>query len=200
MALGPRAALRPSLYHSHSQFAGDRNWALTQVVALDADPSQSVLDEARRELAQIDPSLVLYDRRCSTAIGAGVAQERFALLLVANFALLALVLAAVGIYGVLSYSVSRRSCEMGIRMALGAPAASVWTLIVRDGGQLAVLGIVLGCIGAYAATRVLRSLLFEVSATEPLVFVSAAAVLGLMGMAASWIPAWAATKAIRSRR
>jgi ABC-type antimicrobial peptide transport system permease subunit len=86
-------------------------------------------------------------------IGAGVAQERFALLLVASFALLALVLAAVGIYGVLSYSVSRRSREMGIRMALGAPAASVRTLIVRDGGRLAALGIVLGCAGAYAATR-----------------------------------------------
>ena len=121
-----------------------------------------VLDEARRELAQIDPSLVLYEpKMLDDVIGAGVAQERFALLLVASFALLALVLAAVGIYGVLSYSVSRRTREMGIRMALGAPAASVRTLIVRDGGRLAVLGIVLGCVGAYAATRVLRSLLFE---------------------------------------
>jgi len=196
VALGPRAALRPYVYHSHSQFAGDRNWALTQVVALDADPSQSVLAEARRELAQIDPSLVLYEpKMLDDVIGAGVAQERFALLLVASFALPALVLAAVGIYGVLSYSVSRRTREMGIRMALGAPAASVRTLIVRDGGRLAALGIVLGCVGAYAATRVLRSLLFEVSATEPLVFVSAAAVLGLVAMAASWIPARAATKA-----
>jgi putative ABC transport system permease protein len=196
VALGPRATPRPYVYHSHSQFAGDRNWALTQVVALDADPLPSVLAEARRELAQIDPSLVLYEpKMLDDVIGAGVAQERFALLLVASFALLALVLAAVGIYGVLSYSVSRRTREMGIRMALGAPAASVRTLIVRDGGRLAAVGIVLGCAGAYAATRTLRSLLFEVSATEPLVFVSAAAVLGLVAMAASWIPAHAATRA-----
>jgi putative ABC transport system permease protein len=196
VALGPRAALRPYVYHSHSQFADNRNWALTQVVALDAGVSNSFLTDARRELAQIDPSLVLYEpKMLDDVIGAGVAQERFALLLVASFALLALVLAAVGIYGVLSYSVSRRTREMGIRMALGAPAASVRTLIVRDGGRLAALGIVLGCVGAYAATRVLRSLLFEVSATEPLVFVSAAAVLGLVAMAASWIPARAATKA-----
>jgi putative ABC transport system permease protein len=196
VALGPRAALRPYVYHSHSQFAGDRNWALTQVVALDAGVSNSFLADARRELARIDPSLVLYEpKMLDDVIGAGVAQERFALLLVAIFALLALVLAAVGIYGVLSYAVSRRRREMGIRMALGAPAASVRTLIVRDGGRLAAVGIVLGCAGAYAATRTLRSLLFEVSATEPLVFVSAAAVLGLVAMAASWIPAHAATRA-----
>jgi predicted permease len=196
VALGPRAPVRPYVYHSHSQFAGDRNWALTQVVALDANASSSFLADARRELARIDPSLVLYEpEMLDDVIGAGVAQERFALLLVASFALLALVLAAVGIYGVLSYSVSRRTREMGIRMALGAPAASVRTLIVRDGGRLAAVGIVLGCAGGYAATRALRSLLFEVSATEPLVFVSAAAVLGLVAMAASWIPARAATKA-----
>jgi putative ABC transport system permease protein len=198
VALGPRAAARPYVYHYHSQFAfvDKRNWALTQVVALDASVSNSFLADARRELARIDPSLVLYEpKMLDDVIGAGVAQERFALLLVASFALLALVLAAVGIYGVLSYSVSRRTREMGIRMALGAPAASVRTLVVRDGGRLAAVGIVLGCAGAYAATRALRSLLFEVSATEPLVFVSAAAVLGLVAMAASWIPARAATKA-----
>ena len=196
VALGPRAAARPYVYHSHSQFAGDRNWALMQVVALDAGVSNSFVAEARRELARIDPSLVMYEpKMLDDVIGAGVAQERFALLLVASFALLALVLAAVGIYGVLSYSVSRRTREMGIRMALGAPAASVRTLIVRDGARLAAVGIVLGCAGGYAATRALRSLLFEVSATEPLVFISAAAVLGLVAMAASWIPARAATKA-----
>src|SRR5438477_376362 len=127
-------------------------------------------------------------------IGVGVAQERFALLLIASFAMLALVLAAVGLYGVLSYSVSRRSREMGIRMALGAPAGAVRSMIVRDGGRLAVIGLVLGFAGAIAATRFLRSLLFEVSVTEPLVFAAAAAVLALVAVMASWIPAHAATK------
>ena len=196
VALGPRTPARPYVYHSHSQFAGDRNWALTQVVALDAGVVNSFLSDARRELARLDPALVLYEpEMLDDVIGAGVAQERFAMLLVASFAMLAVVLAAVGIYGVLSYSVSRRTREMGIRMALGAPASSVRTLILRDGGRLAAVGVVLGCVGAYAATRALRSLLFEVSATQPLVFVSAAAVLGLVAMAASWIPARAATKA-----
>jgi ABC-type antimicrobial peptide transport system permease subunit len=128
-------------------------------------------------------------------IGGGIAQERFALLLVASFAALALVLAAVGIYGVLSYSVTRRSREMGIRMALGAPAAAVRSMVVRDGGRLAAVGIGVGLIAAFAATRALQSLLFGVSATEPLVFGAAACVLVGVAMFASWIPARAATKA-----
>jgi ABC-type antimicrobial peptide transport system permease subunit len=146
------------VYHSHTQFAGDRNWGLTQVVALERDPSRasglpSLLSDVRRELSRIDPALVLYaPKMLEDVIGGGVAQERFALLLVASFALLALVLAAVGIYGLLSYSVSRRSREMGIRMALGAPAGAVRSMIVWDGGRLAAIGIGLVVV-AFAATR-----------------------------------------------
>ena len=195
VALGPRSSPRPYVYHSHSQFAGDRNWALTQVVAVDGD-RPALLSDARRELAQIDPALVLYEPRLlEDVIGAGVAQERFALLLVASFAALALVLAAVGIYGVLSYSVSRRRREMGIRMALGAPAGAIRSMIVRDGGRLVISGVALGLVGAFAATRFLRSLLFAVSTTEPLVFAAAAAVIVGTAMLASWIPARAATNA-----
>src|SRR5262249_40391143 len=160
VALGPRAPARPYVYHSHSQFAGDRNWALTQVVALDtsrasAPPDRpTLLTDARRELAQIDPGLVLYEpRMLEDVIGGGVAQDRFALMLVASFALLALVLAAIGIYGALSYSVSTRSREMGIRIALGAPVGAVRSMIVRDGGRLAAAGIAIGSAGAIAATR-----------------------------------------------
>jgi predicted permease len=195
VALGPRSSPRPYVYHSHSQFAGDRNWALTQVVAVDGD-RPALLGDARRELSQIDPALVLYEPRLlEDVIGAGVAQERFALLLVASFAALALALAAVGIYGVLSYSVSRRRREMGIRMALGAPAGAIRSMIVRDGGRLVVFGVALGLGGAFAATRFLRSLLFGVSTTEPLVFAAASAVIAGTAMLASWIPARAATRA-----
>jgi putative ABC transport system permease protein len=195
VALGPRAARRPYVYHSHTQFAADRNWGLTQVVAYDGDV-RSLLTNARRELSRIDPALVLYEPRLlADVIGGGVARERFALLLVASFALLALVLAAVGIYGVLSYSVSRRSREMSIRMALGAPAGAVRSMVVRDGGRLAAIGVGLGFVAAFVATRALGSLLFGVSATEPLVFAAAAGVLVGVAMVASWIPAHAATKA-----
>jgi putative ABC transport system permease protein len=195
VALGPRSSPRPYVYHSHSQFAGDRNWALTEVVAVDGD-RPALLSDARRELSQIDPALVLYEPRLlEDVIGAGVAQERFALLLVASFAALALVLAALGIYGVLSYSVSRRRREMGIRMALGAPAGAIRSMIVRDGGRLVVTGVALGWVGAFSATRFLRSLLFGVSTTEPVVFMAAAAVIVGTAMLASWIPARAATQA-----
>jgi putative ABC transport system permease protein len=194
VAIDPRATPRPYVYHSHSQFAGDRNWELTQVVALDSD-RPGLMADTRRELSRIDPALVLHDpRMLDGVIGGGVAQERFALLLVATFAALALVLAAVGLYGVLSYSVTRRGREMGIRLALGATPRSIRSMIVRDGGRLAVIGIGLGVAGGIVATRLLRSLLFEVSATEPLVFAGAAAVLALVALMASWVPAHAATK------
>jgi len=164
------------------------------VVALDRS-STPPTNEIRRELAAIDPALVLYQpRMLDDVIGGSVAQERFALRLVAAFAILAVVLAAVGVYGVLSYSVTRRSHEMAIRMALGAPAGAVRSLIVRDGGRLAMLGVALGMTAAYGATRTLGSLLFGVSATDPTVFVAAAGVLALVAMCASWIPAHAATK------
>jgi putative ABC transport system permease protein len=194
VAIGPRATVQAYVYHSHTQFAGDRNWTLMQVVALDRN-RPALLSDIRRELSLIDPALVLYQpRMLEDVIGGGVAQERFALLLVASFALLALLLAAVGIYGVLSYSVSRRSREMGIRMALGAPAGAVRSMIVRDGGRLAAIGIVLGFVVALAATRALGSLLFGVSPREPLVFATAAGVLAGVAIVASWIPARAATK------
>jgi predicted permease len=194
VAVSPRGAVNPMVYHLHRQFAGNRNWALTQVVAFDR-PMPPRLDEMRRELAAIDPALVLDRPRMLTdVIGLGIAQERFALLLVGSFAGLALALAAVGIYGVLSYAVQRRSREMGIRMALGAPAGAVRALVVRDGGRLAIVGVLLGLVGAYAATQALQVLLFGVSATDPIVFAACAAVLAVVAFAASWIPASAATR------
>jgi ABC-type lipoprotein release transport system permease subunit len=182
------------VYHSHTQFADNRNWALTQVVALDRD-APGLLSEVRRELAAIDPALVLdQPRMLGDVIGRDVAQERFAMLILAAFALLALVLAAVGIYGVLSYAVTARGRELGIRMALGASTGSVRRLVVGDGGRLALAGLALGVPAGLAATRALGSLLYGVSATEPMIFAAAAAVLGAAALAASWIPARTATK------
>jgi predicted permease len=195
VALGPRLSPLPYVYHSHSQFAANRNWALTQVVAVDG-VRPSLLGDIRHELSRIDPALVLYEpRMLEDVIGGGVALEQFALILVGAFAMLALTLAAVGIYGVLTYSVSRRTREMGIRMALGAPTRVVRSMIVRDGARLAAIGIAVGVAAALVATRSLQSLLFGVSATEPLVFLAASILLATVAILASWIPARTATKA-----
>jgi putative ABC transport system permease protein len=193
-AISARGTVRPMVYQSHSQFAANRNWALTQLVALDRATPAGV-DAVRREVLAMDPALVLYQpRMMSQVAGHGIAQEQFVLWLVSAFALLALVLATVGVYGVMSYSVTRRSREMGIRMALGATAGTVSLLILRDGIRLAVAGVAAGLAGAFAATRALQSLLFGVSATEPAVFGLAAAALAAVAVAASGIPARAATR------
>ena len=188
------ASSGPSVYHSHRQFAGNRNWALTQVVSTDR-ASATLLDDIRRKVAAIDPALVVFRPRLLTDVtGAGVAHERFGLMLIASFALLALVLAAVGIYGVLSYSVTRRTREMGIRMALGAPSTAVLGLIVGDGGRLAATGVTIGLAGAWALTLTLQSFLYEVSALDPIVFVASALTIAVVAFLASWIPALAATR------
>ena len=194
VAVGARAATPSIVYHLHRQFAANRNWGLTEVVSSDR-PAARLLDDIRRELHALDPALVLHQPRMLTdVIGRDVAQERFALLVVAAYAALALALAAVGLYGVLSYSVSRRHREMGIRLALGAQKSAVRALVVREGGLLAIAGVAVGLAGALAATRALGTLLFGVTARDPLTFALAAVTLVAIALIASWIPARAATR------
>jgi putative ABC transport system permease protein len=123
-----------------------------------------------------------------------VAQRRFNMLLLAVFAGLALVLAAVGIYGVISYSVAQREREVGIRMALGAQAGDVLALIVRQGMRPALLGLFAGVLVAAAMTRFMRNFLFQVSAIDPFVFGAVAFVLTLVAALACLIPARRATR------
>ena len=118
-------------------------------------------------------------------LGGGIAQERFALLLICRVRVLALVLAAVGVYGVSSYAASRRSGEMGIRLALPAPAGAVRALIVRDGGRPTAAGVLIGLAGASIAMNALRSLLFGVSTTDPVFFAAGALTLALVALIAS---------------
>jgi putative ABC transport system permease protein len=122
------------------------------------------------------------------------AQPRFYLYLLAAFAAVALVLAAVGIYGVMSHSVSRRTHEMAVRMALGAQQSEVLRLVVGESMLLAVVGGVLGLIGAMALTPTMKTLLYGVRAGDPVTFITVALVLGVVALLASYVPARRATK------
>jgi putative ABC transport system permease protein len=111
-----------------------------------------------------------------------------------TFALTALILAGIGIYGVISFSVTQRTHELGVRMALGAQTADVLRLVVGQGLKLTVIGVAIGLAGAFAVMRLMASLLFGVSATDPATFVSVAAILAGVAMLASLVPARRASK------
>jgi putative ABC transport system permease protein len=120
--------------------------------------------------------------------------RRFAVVLLGIVGALALLLAAIGLYGVLAFTVSQRTREIGIHMALGARARDVLVMVMKQGMSLVLVGIVLGVAGAYAVTRTIRSLLFEVGTTDPLTFVAVLVLLAVVGFVASYVPARRATK------
>jgi putative ABC transport system permease protein len=182
---------RPEIYFPFPQFPSPM---MTLVLRTDAEP-RSLVGGVQAAVRSIDPDQPTTNvRTMDELLSRSVAPRRFPLLLLATFAGLALVLAAVGIYGVMSCLVSQRRHEIGIRMALGAEARDVRRLVVGQGMRLVVVGLVLGALGALALTRVLRGLLFAVSATDPATFVAVAALLVLVALAACWIPARRATR------
>jgi putative ABC transport system permease protein len=149
----------------------------------------------RGQVADVDKDQPIYNlKRMDELISGSMSQRRFAMILLAVFAGVAIALAAVGIYGVTSYSVTQRSHEIGIRMALGARRRDVLNLVVTQGLKLVIGGVAIGLAGAFALTRVMSSLLFGVSPTDPLVFVMTSVALTGLALAASFIPARRATK------
>jgi len=149
----------------------------------------------RSALAQIDPNQPLVKVRTMEENMAGTAaQPRFRTWLIAIFAVLALALAGIGVYGVMSYTVTQRTSEIGIRVTLGAQPGEVFRIVVGEGLRLALLGVGCGLVAALALTRVLQSFLYGISAYDPITFVSVAFLLTLVGLAASFFPARRATR------
>jgi putative ABC transport system permease protein len=149
----------------------------------------------RSIVRQLDPALVVAGiKSMETVVADSVAERRLTMLLLSAFAGAALLLAAVGIYGVIAYAVTQRTQEIGIRMALGAQQADVLRMVVKQGALLVSIGIAAGAIGAFAVTRLMTSMLYEVAPSDPLTFGAVSAVLGLIALVASYIPGRRATR------
>ena len=165
------------------------------VVARTAGDPMSVAGAIRNELRQMDASVPVANvRSMNDVVAAALATPRLTGFLLGAFAAIALALAAVGIYGVVAYLVSQRAREIGIRLAIGADRSQVLVMILRQGLSLAAAGIVLGVIGAFALTRLMQSLLYEVRPNDPITFVAVTAALLLIALMASLLPAWRAIK------
>ncbi|MGH9420641.1 MAG: FtsX-like permease family protein, partial [Thermoanaerobaculia bacterium] len=173
-------------YFSYQQ----RTWNSMEMVLRTRVEPQSLTEAARDQIQSIDPDEPIFAIRTGDGLwDEAVAPQRMNLLLLGIFAAIALLLAAVGIYGVMAYSVSQRTHEIGIRMALGASSGRVTGLIVKNGMTLAVLGLGIGFGGALVLTRFMSALLFNVKATDTLTFMSIPLVLGVVAFVANFVPA-----------
>jgi putative ABC transport system permease protein len=186
----------PSLvvYHPHAQFASDRNWTLAQVVTTQLPPER-VLTEVRAVVEASDPELTVHRAvALPEVLGRGTRRERFALVLLSTFAGVCLLLATVGLYGVLAYAVRQRRQEIGIRIALGATSAQIRLTILRLASLPLGAGLVAGALGALLLGRWLTSLAFGISPSDPRIIVAAAAVLLATGLVAALLPAGRAAR------
>jgi len=167
---------------------------MTVIVKSTLDPNQ-LIATARRQTLQLDPNQPIYGVRTMEKIRSdSVAPERLNLTLLGMFAALAVILALVGIYGVMSYAVTQRAHEIGVRMALGAQTGDVLKMVIRQGLTLAMIGVGAGLFLAYWLTKLMKDLLFEVKPADPATFAVIAALLILVSLVACWIPARRATK------
>jgi putative ABC transport system permease protein len=184
--------VQPEMYVSFAQRPERR---MNVLVRTDARNALELTPTLRAQVKAFDPKQIIWRTRTfEELLGQSVAPRRFNMWLLGIFASVALILAAVGLYGVMSYSVSWRIHEIGIRMALGANRSNVLRLVVRQGMTLTLIGLAVGLVGAFSLSRVLRSLLFGVTPTDPLTFAGVSAVLIIVALLACLIPARRATR------
>jgi len=189
---GLAANTQPALYQSAAQ---GRSWDIFLIVKSEPADALSLTVPVRNEIMSVDAELpVTQISTLEQHLSESIAQPRFRTTLIGIFAAVALILASVGIYGVISYSVSQRTHEIGIRMALGAEARDVMSLVVKQGLMLTATGLGIGLLGAFLLTRLMSTLLFGVTATDPLTFVVISVLLTGVALAACLVPARRAAK------
>jgi putative ABC transport system permease protein len=185
-----RLTRRKTVYLPHTEITID-----DMALAVRAANSENLTPAIRRQVNAMDPDLPIINIRTMTeVVSRSVWQPRLYMILFGVFAAVALALASIGIYGVMSYSVSERTREIGVRVALGAQRRDVLKLVVAQGMTLTMIGAGIGLGAALALTRLMQTLLFEVSATDPLTFAGLAALLSAVAILACYLPARRATK------
>jgi len=181
----------PEMYSPDLDDSGD---ALSFVIRVNGEPA-GMMSAVRGVVAEVDPNQPLYNvMTMEQRLANTTTSPRLSAALLGSFAAVALLLAVVGIYGVMSYAVTQRRHEIGVRMALGAQRGDVLRLVIGEGMKLVLMGALLGLGGALALTRLLKTLLFGVSATDPLTFIAVPILLLIVALLACFVPALRATK------
>ena len=189
---GLEAKAQPTVYVHYLQRPGQA-WDFAIVARTQGDV-KTLIPAMRSAVQSLNRDVPANFRTLGQIFSSSLDNRRFSLVLFGVFAVVALLLAAMGIYGVTSYAVTQRTPEIGIRIALGAQGRDVLRLVVGQGMKFVMLGVAIGLAGAIALTRLIAKLLFNVSATDPLTFIAVAVVLIAVALLACWIPAWRATK------
>ena len=183
---GLAVQVKPEVYDPHVDDAPN---AMSIVVRTAADPRTAVA-AVRREIAALDPAVAIYDiRTLEEIVRRSLAEERFTMLALAAFAAVALILATVGLYGVIAFTVGQRRREIGVRLALGAGRTDVLRMVVWDGVRLVLIGLTIGAFCAVVVSRSLSGFLFEIGPADPIVLLAVAVLLGVSGALASYVPA-----------
>jgi len=185
----------PELYFQVRQVANNFLGGNVNFVVRAANDSASLESSIRNAVREMDPTLPVYNLwSMNEVVSKSMVQPRFLALLLATFSGIALFLAAIGIYGVMAYSVAQRTQEIGVRMALGARPLHVLRLVFGQSLVMLLIGTVIGLAGAFALTKFMRTLLFEITATDPLTYVSVIGLLTVVALLACYIPARRAAK------
>jgi putative ABC transport system permease protein len=188
---GLDTAPRSEVFLPHAQLPFG---SMTFVARGNGDPS-ALIDRMKRQIWSVDPLQSIYGAaNVERLVAASVVRQRFSMTVMSAFALIALVLCAGGIYGIISFTTTQRTREIGVRMALGADSAVIRRMVLREGSTVILVGLVIGLIGAFVTSRFLRTLLFEISTADPLTFAMVSVLLAAVGLAACYVPARRATR------
>jgi putative ABC transport system permease protein len=188
----------PQFYLSFNQIPADRLPGNTRRINLltrtDVEPG-SLTSAVRDQIGALDKDQAVFNvRTMNEIVSQSLASRRFSMMLLTVFAVAALLLASIGIYGMMSYAVAQRTREIGLRITLGAQRGNVLGMVIGEGMKLTLIGVALGLIGSFALTRTMKSLLFGVTATDPLTFLGISLLLAVVALFACWVPARRATK------